>query len=300
MKKIPTCDLVPGMIPAKTIYNSNGILLIAKGITLTASYINCLKKFRVPEVYIVTDTKEGAFDTVFSEASSCAALRSCQLLDEMKKYQTIDFEKNHSQLEQVVFAALANTAVYQFLNEMQKNPIVFNHCLRTALISVGMGLIKGYDFINLCSLATCALLHDCGMEKEFDEESNHHLDGFIKLRNNQQLEMINALVSLQHHERFDGLGKPLGLAKYQIIEFARLIAVADFYDRLIHLQGNTPRQAVIKVVAASKTLFDPDMVEVFGKTIFSIQPPADLASAGGNELTFKKNKGVTANSEKLI
>lgn len=268
MKKIATYDLAPGMIPAKTIYNANGILLIAKGITLTASYINCLKKFRVPEVYIVTDTEDWTLDTVFSESSSGAAVRSRQLLAEMKKYKTINFEENHSQLEQVVFAALANTVVYPYLDEMKENPVVFNHCLRTALLSVGMGLIKGYDFINLSCLATCALLHDCGMGNEFDEESNHHLDGFIKLRTNQQLEMISALVSLQHHERFDGLGKPLGLAKYQITEFARLIAVADFYDRLIHLQGNTPRQAVLKVVGASRTLFDPDMVEIFGKTTF--------------------------------
>ncbi len=268
MRKTATYDLVPGMIPAKTIYNANGLILIAKGITLTAAYINCLKKFHIPEVYIVSDTADWTLDTAFSESSSLAASRSRQLLTEMKKYKTVNFEETHSQLEQVVFAALEKTVIYPYLDEMKKNPVLFNHALRTALLSVAMGLRKGYDFTNLSCLATCAILHDCGMGSEFDEESNHHLDGFIKLRNNPQLEMIGALVSLQHHERFDGLGKPLGLAKYQITEFARLIAVADFYDRLIHLEGNTPRQAVLKVVGGSRTRFDPDMVDIFGKTTY--------------------------------
>lgn len=266
MRKMATWDLVPGMIPAKTIYNSQGTILIAKGITLTEAYINCLRKFRIPEVYIVSDTQEWSFETIFSESSSQAAAVSRKLLTEMRKEKTVNFEQNFHQIEQVVFTSLDNVIIHPYLDEIRKKSVVFNHSLRTALLSVAMGLTKGYDFTNLGCLASCALLHDYGMKMEFDEESNHHLDGFIKLRDNPQIEMICALVSLQHHERFDGLGKPLGLAKYQISEFARLISVADFYDRLIHMHNNTPRQAVLKVVGASRTMFDPDMVDLFGNT----------------------------------
>lgn len=268
MKKVPTRDLLAGMIPAKSIYDSKGRILVAKGIALTSSYINRLYKFRVPEVYVITDEgQEWVFEKFFSESACLAASKTRSLLTKMKKYQTVNFDKNSCQIEQVVFTALDNRVIHPYLDGMRANPVVLNHCLRTALLSVGMGLTRGYDFINLGYLASSAILHDCGMGNEFDEENNHHLDGFVKLRSNHQLEIINALVSMQHHERFDGLGRPLGLAKYQIIEFARLIAVADYYDRLIHMHDNTPRQAVLKIIGAANNLFDPDMVDVFDTSL---------------------------------
>jgi HD-GYP domain-containing protein (c-di-GMP phosphodiesterase class II) len=82
------------------------------------------------------------------------------------------------------------------------------------------------------------------------------------------LQPICAVV-LHHHEHWDGTGFP-GSLKGEAIPFdARLVAVVDAYDRLVHgLEGQEGMDAaaafeVIEKAAGSQ--FDPALVEVFAK-----------------------------------
>lgn len=268
MRKIPVSDLQEGMIPAQTIYDSKGTILIARGISLTQSYINRLSKFSIREVLITSDEEENQFASIFSPTAEKAASYAQNLISELSTHRTVNIEKTGFKIEQVIYAALERAPLQPYLETMSQNELLYAHSLRTTILSVNLGLAKGYDYLNLDFLATCALLHDCGMGDIFCEDDNiHAFEGFIKIRNNTNLDMLTALVCLQHHERFDGQGAPLGFSKYQITEFSRLITVADYYERLISLHNNTPRQAVFKLAAGSGTMFDPDMVKLFETTL---------------------------------
>lgn len=269
MKTISVAELQEGMIPAQTIYDAKGTILIARGIPLTQSYITRLGKFAVREVQIHNEGEEYQFASVFSPHAEKAATCAQNLIPELSSHRTVNIEKTSFKIEQVIYAALERAPLQPYLEAMSQNEILYSHSLRTAILSVNLGLAKGYDYLNLDCLATCALLHDCGMGDIFYEDSDniHAFNGFLQIRNDDSLDMLAALVCLQHHERFDGQGKPLGFAKYQITEFARLIAVADYYDRLISLQNNTPRQAVFKLAAGNGTMFDPDIVKLFESTL---------------------------------
>lgn len=269
MRKIPVSDLQEGMIPAQTIYDSKGTILIARGISLTQSYINRLRKFSIREVLITSNDEENQFASIFSPIAEKTATYAQNLISELSTHRTVNIEKTSFKIEQVIYAALERAPLQPYLETMSQNELLYTHSLRTAILSVNLGLAKGYDYLNLDFLATCALLHDCGMGDIFCEDSDniHTFEGFIKIRSNTSLDMLTALVCLQHHERFDGQGAPLGFAKYQITEFSRLIAIADYYERLVSLQNNTPRQAIFKLVAGSGTMFDPDMVKLFETTL---------------------------------
>ena len=71
----------------------------------------------------------------------------------------------------------------------------------------------------------------------------------------------------QHHERFDGLGYPAGLAGEQIHLGARILAVADSYDLATaprtgarHL---SPAAARAELTRQAGTRFDPAVVRAF-------------------------------------
>jgi HD-GYP domain-containing protein (c-di-GMP phosphodiesterase class II) len=85
----------------------------------------------------------------------------------------------------------------------------------------------------------------------------------------EPLEYLRAVIPLieQHHERFDRMGYPYGLAGNEIDPGARIIAVADVFDALRMDRPYRSGVPLEKVVALIKdgagTQFDPDVVAAF-------------------------------------
>lgn len=55
---------------------------------------------------------------------------------------------------------------------------------------------------------------------------------------------------LTHHERWDGMGYPLGLKEKEIPLMARIVAIADSYDVMV--MGRTYKKAIKKEEAVKK------------------------------------------------
>ncbi len=65
-------------------------------------------------------------------------------------------------------------------------------------------------------------------DDEFEEIKKHPLTAALLMANIPKLKKI-AKIILHHHERYDGLGYPMGLAEEQIPFTSRIIAIADFF-----------------------------------------------------------------------
>jgi HD-GYP domain-containing protein (c-di-GMP phosphodiesterase class II) len=74
-------------------------------------------------------------------------------------------------------------------------------------------------------------------------------------------------VARSHHERWDGGGYPDGLAGQDIPLVARLVAVADVFDVLVHerpyKEAWTVEDAAGEIRSGAGTQFDPDVVAAF-------------------------------------
>ncbi len=70
-----------------------------------------------------------------------------------------------------------------------------------------------------------------------------------------------------HHERWDGLGYPLGLKGEEIPLLARIISVADTYDAMVstrpYRKGLPPLTAHDEIVKHRGTQFCPTVVDAF-------------------------------------
>jgi putative two-component system response regulator len=73
-------------------------------------------------------------------------------------------------------------------------------------------------------------------------------------------------IALFHHERWDGLGYPCGLQGDEIPLTARIVAVADTFDALIHARPYKEAwevtDAIAEVERSRGHQFDPDVVDV--------------------------------------
>lgn len=78
---------------------------------------------------------------------------------------------------------------------------------------------------------------------------------------------MSVQVALEHHERWDGTGYPLGLAGEQIAPAARIVALADVYDALTSARVYKPamphERAREIILEGRGTHFDPAVVDAF-------------------------------------
>ncbi len=78
------------------------------------------------------------------------------------------------------------------------------------------------------------LLNKAGPLSDQEREimRRHTTEGFRILSAQEELDPVCARIALQHHERSDGSGYPLGLRQDEIEPFARVCSVADVFDAL--------------------------------------------------------------------
>lgn len=267
MKKFSVDDLQEGMISDQTICTDRGIILVAKGICLTDSIIKRLKKFKIEVIEIKEDGDEVQTVSTSTAIAKKTLSTVIDLTDNIVNGRTLNIKDNIGNIEVVIHSVLKRTFIQEFLGVCDKNETLYQHSLRTAILSVNLGIIQKWDSLNLEYIAMCAILHDCGMGKGFKEhDTEHPFLGFTQLRENPEIDMLIAVVCLQHHEYYNGTGFPFAFKRTQIAELACLLAMVDYYDRLL-MKNNDPRKAMFETIGKKNILFDPVMIELFASTI---------------------------------
>lgn len=121
------------------------------------------------------------------------------------------------------------------------------HSIAVCALMIMLGRQMEMDHETLISLGLAGLLHDIGTagitaklidksgkltQEEYDIVKTHPKQGWEMLKAHK-LDNIVRDVCLHHHERMDGKGYPDGLSADSLSLFARMAAVCDTYDSLI-------------------------------------------------------------------
>ncbi|MDB5059951.1 MAG: rpfG1 [Chloroflexi bacterium] len=116
------------------------------------------------------------------------------------------------------------------------------------------------------------VLHASGTltKRDFDQVRQHPVFGAEIVRQLPGMEDVIPLV-LHHHERWDGVGYPNGLAGEDIPLGARIIAVVDAFHTMISPGAfDTPRtvdNALLALKATAGSQYDPAVVEAFVRLV---------------------------------
>ena len=83
------------------------------------------------------------------------------------------------------------------------------------------------------------------------------------------------IISLNHHEKYDGSGYPEGKIGEDIPLSARIVAIADVFDALTSVrpykQSWTFQEAIVLLEKEKNTHFDPKLVNIFIKHINEVK-----------------------------
>jgi HD-GYP domain-containing protein (c-di-GMP phosphodiesterase class II) len=161
---------------------------------------------------------------------------------------------------------------------------------------------RRYDDIHnrLSQLGLGLLLHDIGKlivpldvlnkpgrltSAEMALMRQHPRAGFEML--GDEVSALAKAVVLRHHERWDGTGYPDGRASTDIHQFARLASVADVYDAVTSQRSyaeRRPASVAVRIIRdGAWSQFDPEVVDVFCRTVAPFPPGSELKLADGRE-----------------
>jgi len=175
-------------------------------------------------------------------------------------------------------AFMGTVSVVMRLSEL-RDPYTAGHERRVAGIATAIGGALGLDAHRLEGLKVAGYLHDVGkmivpaeiLSKpgkltalEYELIKLHAQAGYDALKEVPVAWPV-AQVALQHHERMDGSGYPLGLKRDEILLEARIIAVADVVEAMSSHRPYRSAlglgQALAEIERGRGTAYDPEVAD---------------------------------------
>lgn len=157
------------------------------------------------------------------------------------------------------------------------------HVRRIADVSYLLALLLGFNDDEASLIKMAAPLHDIGnlavpdrvlskpdelTMEEFEMVEKHTQFGFDMLKSSDEpILKMAAIISQQHHEKYNGSGYPQGFKADEIHIFARIVALADVFDTLSEdrVYGKAWEDDEIEryIEKEKGNHFDPTLVDIF-------------------------------------
>jgi len=278
LRKIEISSLRQGMILSSGIYNSRGEELLKAGIQLTDAYIQQLFKQGIDFAWVDDGVPLGQpVKDVIKWQTRLAAIRQVRniLLGAKESGRlVIEPQSLYNTVGEFTEQLLHNkNLIYNLVDLRSQDDYTFAHSVNVCTLALMTGITMGYSRDELAVLGVGALLHDLGKIKipdeilnkpgsltaaEFEIMKKHTVFGYELIRDAENIDDIQAIMALQHHENYDGSGYPSGLQSDKIHEYAQVVAIADRFDAItanrVYRKAFPPHEA-FEMCAASGNYF---------------------------------------------
>ena len=157
------------------------------------------------------------------------------------------------------------------------------HVRRIGLYAAALAKLLGWPGSRVDDLRVAAMMHDIGkigvpdsillkpgplLPEEFEIIKQHTVIG-ARILEHSDISLLRMAreIALSHHERWAGGGYPAGIDGERIPESARIVAVCDVYDALVHdrvYRKAIPEPQVLDMLRAQHGRhFDPRVLDAF-------------------------------------
>ena len=290
MKIVELSQDVLGQKLGKNLYNSNGNLLLRKGVEINPHYLGHFKKKGYKSIYLLNNDLEvnqpssHLLPERFLSTSPFVLKRIFRNLMEDNKKKAADAKNELIALAESILLNInnLNKKVPKILDLKTQEDYLYQHSINVAAYSALIGEKLKYPGTKLMSLVLASLLHDFGMlfidneivnkatrleEVELEKVREHTTIGFRHLIGPCSFDGLSSVASVQHHERFDGSGYPRKIEGDDIHEYSRIITLIDFFDAWTsdrpHRRLHSMDQSFAFIEKDKGKAFDPKIVDAF-------------------------------------
>ncbi|NLD27164.1 MAG: HD-GYP domain-containing protein [Acholeplasmataceae bacterium] len=286
MKMLSLDETKAGMKLAKDVVLDDGRILLLKGFTIKTRYLNKLKAYNVPFVFVEEDvakleeiSEERVYEDAFTNIKG--------IMESIRYEENVDIIQLKETVNEMVYHILNDDMVFMTLTGIRDiDNYTFLHSVDVCIYSVVTAKALNLANDEIYDLAMAAILHDVGKCKiplsilnkpgkltgeEIEIMKRHSINGYEIASQMPGISDKMARIICQHHEKWDGTGYPLRLKTYDIELGARIISIADVYDALtadrVYRKRFMPHEAAEYLMANNESQFDPRILKNFINTI---------------------------------
>lgn len=237
-----------------------------------------------PAIQISLAMKEFEPDMQRSKELYLRALKLAQeLIRKSRAKQPIAFKDIKTLNDELVNYLLLGdkTLLSLFYDNYDPQEYLPYHMVNVMIMAVSLGLGLRYNRSKVDELSLGAFLNDIGMseyldlalqpkrlsEGEYNQVKNHPSASAAILSSIREIPEIVIQAVKDCHERFDGKGYPGGAKDGEISEYARIIAIADVYEALVHSRAYRKKRLAHEVIkemlSSSSSSFDGRALKAF-------------------------------------
>lgn len=324
--RVQTKQLIPGCILLLDVKGKSNRPIIPKNTVITEEHRIILGKFLVDTVEVASKLADGkCFGPEQDEAKGNKTSLEAHYRYVIKRYRELfDKWRNGANVDIIVVRELLlpllermdeiEKSVYKLHHYANKEDYFYHHHIAVAMLSAYLGYKMDYAKGEWLQIGLGGFLSDSGMaridqpiiqkqskltEKEMEQIKKHPMYSYRYVEKLPALKEEVKQAILQHHERMDGSGYPLGLKKDKINRFARIIAVSDTYHAMTSERLYKTKQSPFCVVEVLRkeqfSKLDPEIVQHFikGLASFSIGTKVKLSNQQIGEIVFTDEQKPT-------
>lgn len=293
---VPTRSLKDGMRIDQTIVDQTGRALVNRGTILDEYMIESMLKLGVMGVYVgegedeLANKDEPVITREVQETidkNTVDDKSKVKLKESVKQRVQEGIQFLYNNVESDDFAETTNNVVDDLMRAIQDNDAIavdidalkvsdeytFKHSVDVATMAMVVAKTSGMTDKQVYEIGVAGLLHDVGKSKiptevlnkpskltdaEFAIMKQHSLFGYRILEGKEDISDAVRLGVLQHHEKINGKGYPMGVSDEKITPYARILSVVDIYDALVterpYKKGFPKRDAVEMIMAMTDEL----------------------------------------------
>lgn len=302
MRLLALKDLEEGMCVTHPLYGINNEILVKEKAPLTKKVISKLESLGWNYLYVDDDYSQDISSSILvaPQTKSKAIFR----LKKLTEYIGITADEDHKinlmskELQGMYDSCMES--VQELIDDLMTDNITlvdvydvkmianyqYAHSINVLIISIVIGKALGFNQLELKELGMAAYFHDLGIaflpesiknnngkytDEDFLAMRQHSEHGYRFVKEHFHMPLKSYVAILQHHERYDGTGYPLGKEGEEITLYARILAVADVYDALTtdkpYREAMAPLTAFKYIIKNNKKVFDPKIVQLFYKKV---------------------------------
>lgn len=273
-------------------------VLIAKGTHLNEYQIRALHEMKIPGVQIAEGEEEEAAVTPAPPPMSAIAKNNIsknrtedpskvQLSESIKRRVSEGIQFLYNDTESPAFNETSNKVTKQLLKAIDDSHAIavdisalktsdeytFKHSVDVATMSMIVAKKMEMKDSDVYNVGIAGLLHDMGKSKipleilnkpakltaeEFEIMKQHSVYGYRILKEKNCYSEQIPLAVLQHHEKMNGSGYPMGVTSERISPYAKILSVVDVYDALVterpYKKAMTQRDAIELLMSMTEEL----------------------------------------------
>lgn len=210
--------------------------------------------------------------------------------------------------DELIRAINENNAIAVDINVLKtSDEYTFKHSVDVATLAMVVAKRQGMSREDIYNIGVAGLLHDMGKSKipneilnkpakldeaEFAVMKQHPLLGYAILKDKKEFNTAVSMAVLQHHEKMNGRGYPMGVTGDKITPYAKILSVVDVYDALVterpYKKPLSQRTAVEMIMSMTEELDIVSMKNFLASVIlYAVDTTVQLSN--GEEAVVVKN-----------